>query len=158
MRRKLIGKRNFGNIIDITDPCYDKDVWCRMNNVLIKSGEYHCIKWMYTEKEEFNGKQYTDTRVGILGIYLGGVIPQQKQMVEIGSIGVDAGLAGFFENKPDYNDSEWQKFCDRLDNNNNAWMIDCGVYSSSGYGDGCYGVYAYKNANEEITALEIRFI
>ena len=158
MRRRLICKRNFGNTVDITDPCYDRDVWCRMNNVPIKSGEYYCIKWLNTEKGEFDGKPYEDTMVGILGIYLDGVIPQQKQMVEIGSIGVDAGLAGFFENKPDYNDNEWREFCDRLGKNKNAWETECGVYSSSGYGDGYYGVYAYKNPSNDIVALEIRFM
>lgn len=156
MRRKLIGKITFGNMVDVTDPCYDKDVWCRMNNVSIKPGKYHCIKWLSTKK--LDGKPYVDTRVGILGIYLDGVIPQQKQMIEIGSIGVDSGLAGFFEHKPNYNDEEWQLFCDRLRDNKNAWIIDCGVYSSSGYGDGYYGVYACKDNNENITALEIRFI
>ncbi|MBQ6518404.1 MAG: hypothetical protein IJI14_06775 [Anaerolineaceae bacterium] len=32
----------FGENIDITDPCYSRDVWCRMNDVEIESGEYGC--------------------------------------------------------------------------------------------------------------------
>ena len=31
MRKKTIGKLSFGPTVDITDPCYDRDVWCRMN-------------------------------------------------------------------------------------------------------------------------------
>lgn len=85
-----------------------------------------------------------------------GVIPQQKQMAEIGSIGVDAGLAGFFMNKPDYTDDEWSDFCDYI-RNGDAWIKNEGFFSSSGNGDGCYPVYAYKQ-NGEITALEIRFV
>lgn len=77
-------------------------------------------------------------------------------MEEIGSIGVDAGLAGFFHNKPDYSDEEWGEFCDRV-RNGDAWLIEDGFYSSSGYGDGCYGVYAYKQ-DGAITALELRFL
>ena len=73
-----------------------------------------------------------------------------------GSIGVDAGLAGFFHNKPDYSDEEWGRFCDRV-RNGDAWLIEDGFYSSSGYGDGCYGVYAYKQ-DGAITALELRFL
>ena len=38
-----------------------------------------------------------------------------------------------------------------------AWLIKDGFYSSSGYGDGCYGVYAYEQGGE-ITAIEIRFL
>lgn len=94
--------------------------------------------------------------IGIIGIYLDGVIPCQKEMKEIGSIGVDAGLAGFFHNKPDYTDDEWTAFCDRV-RHGDAWLIKDGFYSSSGYGDGCYGVYAYEQGGE-ITAIEIRFL
>lgn len=39
----------------------------------------------------------------------------------------------------------------------NAQRVDIGFFSSSGYGDGGYDVYAYK-CNGQITALEIRFI
>lgn len=28
MRRKKIGVMDFHGSVDITDPCYDKDVWC----------------------------------------------------------------------------------------------------------------------------------
>ena len=76
-------------------------------------------------------------------------------MEEIGSIGVDAGLAGFFMNKPDYTDEQWTEFCESI-REGDAWIKDEGFFSSSGNGDGCYGVYAYKQ-NGEITALEIRF-
>ena len=94
--------------------------------------------------------------VGAIGIYRNGDIPRQKDMEEIGSIGVDAGLAGFFHNKPDYSDEEWGRFCDRV-RNGDAWLTEDGFYSSSGYGDGCYGVYAYKQ-DGAITALELRFL
>lgn len=156
MRRKKIGIKDFHGSVDITDPCYNKDVWCRMNDVRIKEGEYTCIAWYHTDKGEYNGKPYAYKMVGIIGIYLKGKIPRQKAMKEIGSIGVDAGLAGFFHNKPDYDDDAWSAFCDRV-HQGNVWMTEDGFYSSSGYGDGCYGVYA-KKQNGEIVALEIRFI
>lgn len=41
MRRKLIGRKHFEGVVDITDPCYDKDAWCRMN-AEVKSGTYDC--------------------------------------------------------------------------------------------------------------------
>ena len=155
MRRKKIGTKHFEGVIDITDPCYDKDVWCRMT-AEVKSGEYDCHIWRHTSKEIWNGKEYKDVRVGVIGIYLNGIIPPQRSMEEIGSIGVDAGLAGFFMNKPDYNDDEWSDFCNSI-RDGDAWIKDEGFFSSSGYGDGCYPVYASK-VNGEIVALEIRFI
>ena len=156
MRRKKIGVKNFHGSVDITDPCYDKDVWCRMNDVEIKEGDYTCFVWYQTDKGVYDGKPYSYKMVGIIGIYLDGIIPPQKGMEEIGTIGVDAGLAGFFHNKPDYSDDAWSKFCDRI-SHGDAWIVDEGFYSSSGYGDGCYGVYAQKT-DGEITALEIRFL
>ena len=155
MRRKKIGTKYFEGIVDITDPCYNKDVWCRMT-AEIKAGEYTCYVWRHTEMFEHNGEEYKDVRVGVIGIYLGGIVPPQRSMEYIGEIGVDAGLAGFFMNKPDYNDDEWEGFCDSI-RDGYAWIKDEGFFSSSGYGDGCYPVYANK-VNNEITALEIRFI
>ena len=39
MRKTKIGVMDFHGSVDITDPCYNKDVWCRMNNVKISEGE-----------------------------------------------------------------------------------------------------------------------
>lgn len=156
MRRKKIGVMDFHGSVDITDPSYDRDTWCRMNDVKIKKGDYTCVVWYHTDKGNYDGKPYCYKQVGIIGIYLNGVIPVQKAMKEIGSIGVDAGLAGFFHDKPDYDDDAWQEFCNRI-RDGDVWMTEDGFYSSSGYGDGCYGVYAAVQ-NEEIVALEIRFL
>lgn len=156
MRRKKIGVKDFHGSVDVTDPCYSRDVWCRMNDVKIKEGDYTCIVWYQNEKAEYGGKLHSYQVVGIIGIYLDGVIPPQKSMKEIGSIGVDAGLAGFFHNKPDYDDAAWAAFCDRV-SHGDAWLIEDGFYSSSGYGDGGYGVFAHK-VDGEIVALEIRFL
>lgn len=156
MRRKLIGKKHFGGVIDITDPCYDKDTWCRMT-ATVKDGEYSCVVWRHTDDVKYDDREFKDIRVGIIGIYLNGVIPNAKTMEEIGDIGVDAGLAGFFMNKPDYDDSAWTAFCESI-RNGDAWVKEEGFFSSSGYGDGSYPVYAFKNSDREITALEIRFM
>lgn len=55
MRKRLIGKKYFEGAIDITDPCYDKDVWCRIT-ATVKAGTYECRVWMHTEKVEWDGK------------------------------------------------------------------------------------------------------
>lgn len=133
MRRKKIGVMDFHGSVDITDPCYDKDVWCRMNDVKISDGEYTCNVWHHTDKGTYkDGTPYSYILVGAIGIYRNGDIPRQKDMEKIGSIGVDAGLAGFFHNKPDYSDEAWSKFCDRI-RHGDAWLTEDGFYSSSGY-------------------------
>lgn len=156
MRKTKIGTKHFEGVVDITDPCYNKGVWCR-TTAIVKSGTYECDIWRHTEKIERNGQEHIFRVVGIIGIYLDGVIPPQKKMEYLDEIGVDAGLAGFFMNKPDYSDEEWSKLCN-LTRDGVAWITDDGFFSNSGYGDGCYRVYASKNEAEEITAIEIRFI
>ena len=45
MTKRIIGVREFGDTIDVTDPCYDDDVWCRLNDVKIVPGTYRCVIW-----------------------------------------------------------------------------------------------------------------
>lgn len=156
MRKKLIARKHFEGVIDITDPSYNKNVRCRMT-ATVKAGEYECRIWRNTETLKYDDRVIKDTRVGIIGIYLDGFIPEQKCMEEIGTIGVDAGLAGFFMDKPDYTDEQWNEICTKC-GKGDAWIRKEGFFSSSGYGDGGYPVYACKNKNNEITALEIRFL
>lgn len=96
MRKTKIGVMDFHGSVDITDPCYDKDVWCRMNNVKISEGEYACYVWRHTDKGKYeDGTPYSYLLVGAIGIYRNGDIPRQKDMEEIGSIGVTPGWLGF---------------------------------------------------------------
>ena len=57
MRRKKIGVMDFHGSVDITDPCYDKDVWCRMNDVKISDGEYTCNVWHHTDKGTYPARK-----------------------------------------------------------------------------------------------------
>lgn len=52
MRRKKIGTMDFHGSVDITDPCYNKGVWCRMNDIKIKEGIYTCMVWYQKDKGE----------------------------------------------------------------------------------------------------------
>lgn len=157
MKIKEIGIKSFGEKIDITDPCYEKNTWCRMNGIKIREGEYRCIVYIQENKSKcpVTGKEIESERVSMITIHQGGV-PAHKYMKQIGTIGVDAGMAGFFENKPDYTDEQWEEFCEKV-REGNAWITDEGFFSESGYGDGCYPVYA-RYEGRKITALEIRFM
>lgn len=69
MRKTKIGVMDFHGSVDITDPCYDKDVWCRMNNVKISEGEYACYVWRHTDKGKYeDGTPYSYLLVGAIGI------------------------------------------------------------------------------------------
>ena len=159
LSEEFVGRKYFGPKIDITDPGYNKDTLCRMNNIEILKGEYECTIWKIKETYEYKGKQHTSTHVSKIGIYLNGNIPPKDDLFEIGQIGVDSGLAGFFMNKPDYSHDEWvNEFCMSIGINEDAWIKDEGFFSESGYGDGCYPVYAANNDDGKIIAVEIAFM
>ena len=142
---KYIGELELGTKVDITDPCYDKDVWCRMTT--------DCEPGLYKGYVEMSDEGDWGMTVATVSIFKGDKMWGIEEMEYIGNIGVDAGLAGFFNDKPDFSDTEWNEFCDKI-NDGDAWNLYNGIFSSSGYGDGCSNVYA----NEERNAFTIVFI
>ena len=158
----LMGQQEFGPVIDITDPCYNKDVWCRINGVHIQEGIYDCYYKIREKHIELRGDKIKNRTVSAVGIVLDGcMIPTEEQIEYIGEIGVDSGMAGFFENKPDYTSEEWEEFCNFIIENGGfeqpAWIKPEGFYGVSGNGDGSYAVVGAKNEDGNYYALEIRF-
>ena len=148
MTEQIIGTKEFLDKIDITDPCYNKDVWCRINNFPISAGTYECYVHI-ADNEETGGWGERIARIGIRR-------SKADHYKRIGSIGVDAGLAGFFINKPDYSDDEWYEFCETI-KEGKVYLSENSFFSNSGYGDGGYDVYAgYKN--KQIVEVFIEFI
>lgn len=154
MEIKTLGNKRFGEKIDITDPCYSRDTWCRMNDVKIESGEYQCWVGILSDAET-NGWGERVAQIGIRSLDVDADLRYRK----IGNIGVDAALAGFFNEKPDYTEEQWDEICEMVLGNEGvrAWMTEDGFFSNSGYGDGSYDVYAAK-VNRKIVALYIEFI
>ena len=89
-----------------------------------------------------------------------------------GSVGVDSGQAGIFdvgqypagEDTGDFNDPEsfYGKVCKLTYDENNRELthgvVDFGVVSLSGFGDGGYDAYAAKNNAGEVVGFRIVFI
>jgi hypothetical protein len=166
MKEKEI--RNLGKFVvsgigalDVTDPCYDKDVWCRTTIFNCELGEWEAEAIINDE-----GDLWGD-RVGSLQVKLAGTTVDELMIHEevVGYIGVDAGLAGVFVDKPDYNDEDWFNLCDTLPNGiiaticskDSVWKCD-GVVTSSGYGDGGYDVVVSKNDAGKVIGIKIIFI
>ena len=149
MTEVIYGTMYIPGKVDITDPSYNKDVWCRVNNFPIPSGEYECYAQI-KNSDETGGWGERVSRIGIRR--------DKADMYEYKTnIGVDAGLAGFFIDKPDYTDEQWIDFCHKLNYDELVYLDERGFFSSSGYGDGEYDVIAgYKNG--EIVELYIDFI
>ena len=147
-----------GSQIDVTDPCYDSDVWYRIKLPIIP-GKY------IAQADEIESNQY-GKRISQLSLIREELYKKDVHEKIVGNIGVDAGLAGFFENKPDYNDKEWYEICDFLMNNNgNFYKCDLdsplkcnGVFSSSGFGDGAYDVVELTDKFGEFVGYRIIYI
>lgn len=158
-----------GGSVDVTDPCYDKDVWCRFTTKVLP-GKYNCYAGIGPHRIYACAIVHED--------YDEWNISEMFEEYEWAHIGVDAGLAGFFVEKPDFNDEEWSHFCNDLFDTNNGkgkFSTDykrvylskpedgfAGFFTESGDGDGEYGVYAaftegYYDEGGEIIALEIDF-
>lgn len=144
------------DVIDVTDPCYDKDVWCR-SQLKILPGKYNVKCYVSTESYLFGAG-----RPFILSI-CHEKYKQTRHLSRACTIGVDAGLAGFFENKPDYSDCHWHRFCEELAYDDFATCTPedierCnGVYCRSGDGDGGYPVMVRRNSKGLVVEAEIRF-
>ena len=143
----------YGNIelpcnIDITDPSYDEDVWCRINNFPISAGTYECYVTM-ADNDETNG---WGTRIARIGIRRKDYKADRYE--RRGMIGVDSGMAGFF------NCDNRKAFEEMFENHNSTKDViftGTAFFSSSGYGDGCYDVYVGYN-NQLTTEVYINFI
>ena len=164
--KKIVGYMPINGSVDITDPCYNRDVWCRLNDVKVRPGDYECSYFMENFPWEYDGEKGDDWRVTRARITHVDVMTELEstrfaevdEAEDFGEIGVDAGLAGFFQNKPDFSDAEWHEFCNAMrPRDKQAWRTELGFWTDSGFGDGGYPVYALKR-DGEIVALEIVFI
>ena len=154
IRRVDVGTFVFGDTLDITDPCYNRDVWCRINEFPCLPGKYSCVAFISDEGE-------WGDRVARIGIYHDGKNHVCNRY--IGEIGVDSGMAGFFDEKPDYTRDEWTDLCDMVSAEvglrvDSAFITNDGFFSHSGYGDGGYPVMARLDKERRLVAAEIRFI
>lgn len=144
--------------VRVTDPGYDSGTWCTLD-VNVKPGTYTVVSFRGRMQYSHDGQRYSDTRTWVLGIYKDGKIPPASAWENpeiLGRIGVDAGLAGFFQNKPDMEDDSWFEYCGAFDKKSYR-IDDFGVASLSGLGDGSYDVWAYRDENHDIVGLEIHF-
>lgn len=140
--------------IDITDPCYDKSVLCRTQKPIVP-GEYNCYAGVGINKAW--GKRVYSLIILANGLDFDGKYDVQS----VGTIGVDAGMAGFFVNKPDYSDDDWKRICDYVFEGDGTkqpktfWIVDensplrcVGFFSESGIGDGEYVLSEIRKRNK----------
>lgn len=169
-RNFFVGKLNVQDgLIDITDPGYESDAWCTIFNKEILPGRYSCfidvVNFPVLFKSEKKKKiKQDDERIMVLTIIHEDWIDKQKDKrwhLVSDNIGVDAGLCGFYNHKPDFkNETDWLEFCDGLKKLEKSFCTcdikDYGITVSSGFGDGIYSLYKKTNYGK-IFGLQLRF-
>lgn len=156
-----------GGKLIVTDPCYKADTWCNGIIKNVKNGVWNG----YINVQDFGAGGLGGRRVTALwaeceGAGMGG--PFTLQDIDVG---VDSGQAGIFSMKSyppnggshDGGDEEfYDKCCNLTLSPSAAGVIDFGVVSSSGFGDGGYACYVSKGVagayKGKVVAVKIVFI
>jgi len=147
-----------------SDPCYSLDTWCMGIVENVKNGT-----WLASIETSDEGDW--GVRIATLEVRHNDFKDTNLKFVDELSFtgGVDSGQFGFFD-KEFYRNDESAKdlpkygFSSDFDKSGDIWYLACcdltlgkeqwgvlpnGVVSSSGYGDGSYGVFGEKNAEGE---------
>lgn len=166
MKEKMMicGKRHFdATPVTVTDPCYSKGTWCTVDTT-IPEGDYRLGLWRtnhwYANDETKKHEYYTRVSAAFIlneKVRIGDYIRGQLHHVEIGEAGVDAGVCGFYQNKPDYDDQSWYDFCNKI-KDRDYLITEEGFCTSSGWGDGGYDVYSLVNKEGVVVGLEVRYM
>ena len=147
------GTINLSDKIIISDPCYERGIWCAISDFEVMPGKYETFIIKYADD--------CDVRAAA-------VIAVHSDYIETldfiwkshnCEVGVDSGQAGIFDDsiypekgepKGEYDDEEtFYGECCKLtlsDTQGGILKNEKGVVSSSGYGDGCYELFSqYRN-------------
>jgi hypothetical protein len=156
MKKILVGKMNFGGCVDITDPGYDRNVWCRKNDLPFREGTYLCSVYV-ADDEETEG---WGERVASLWIEPDvSLALDPKAYKKICEIGVDTAMAGVFNSPAELPQEKMWDVSEKIyDQPGMAMILDEGIVCKTGYGDGVYPVFGVKNKKGEYIALNIQFL
>lgn len=163
----------------VSDPCYDRDVWCCGTFGKCKTGTWEagvlktdmgdwgvrCAVLAVRHKE--TGPDYSVIRQRKVYQMKDGWLEQPID------VGVDSGQAGFYdeafyqdnsifkgmpEPEHDYGDLWYNHACDITLSEMSAGVMPYGVVSSSGFGDGSYVCYTHKGSDGEIDFAFVIFM
>ncbi len=134
----------------VTDPCYCRSDWNTSEQRELESGLYRLIV-------DFDNNRVKAATL-IHQEYMDMVDELSEEYED--SIGVDAGMAGFFMNKPDFNDSmdHWREFLEEYVNDRGPYYrCRWGLFTDTYDGDGQYELYALWDGNYKV-GLKIYYV
>lgn len=158
---KLAGKIKLGHRVVVSDPCYQKGVWCAGTLDNVKPGLYE-VEVSYMDCGNW-GRRVSMIKV-LHEDYSG--IPVGFNDTGQFEVGVDSGCAGIYDAEyfDKYHvsevDNEWLEMAfEATDGKDRCGTLDdmC-VISASGFGDGGYECYITRDRKDRIISIGIVFI
>lgn len=153
-----IGQYEFETgLVDITDADYDRGARGRINDVELPAGNYDG----YVRYKSDGG--IAELLVMDAQIKLEDIEDHRdiQPLVDLGDVGVDCGVCGVFEGKPDFSDREWEMFCaDEIPTGEDGWITSYGICSPSGGSDGGYLALGWVDTyteSDELKGISILF-
>jgi hypothetical protein len=178
MEEKKLKPITLSHNVIVSDPCYTRETWCQ-GKLQIKPGRYiptltyspleERVSTLTVVKEDQNGVllnwEITDFEVGVdsgqAGIFCDSIYPN-------GETGDYGDLQSFYGKCCEATLGEGYRKREEWERNGGKeeppeWIqggtvLDQGVVSSSGYGDGGYECEVAKNKSGEIIAIRITYI
>lgn len=143
----------------LSDPCYSFDLNSCTVVAGVLPGTYHAFVSRY---EVPNWGVRNCQLLVVHERYLNMVDDLAFEEADLG-VGVDSGQAGIFDidqYRPYPNEDEWYESLCRISLNSplQAGVVEGGVVSVSGFGDGVYDAFFAHNADERVVGVQIVFI
>lgn len=151
--------KNTSGRMFVTDPCYEPGTWCT-TELVVKKGDWNS-EIIMTDEGDW-GKRVAELRAYHVD-HFNRVRVNDFRRIDV-TIGVDSGQVGLFdaaEYEKVYKDGEeeWYKgICDDTLSKSQTAVRSFGIASSSGYGDGSYNCYVFKNPEGLVVGIRVVFI
>ena len=158
---KNAGSIELSGKVIISDPCYDRSVWCMATDVAVKPGKYVIYIAMKDEKE------FGMRVAALMAVHTDHIQSIKKDWEPYGCcVGVDSGQCGIFDDTVypadeksggEYDDeNSFYGECCKLtlgDDQSGILGSGKGVVSSSGYGDGSYELLCQYHEGERVALM-----
>jgi hypothetical protein len=156
-----------------SDPCYSIPTWCQGIVENVKNGTW-IANVIVTDEGDWGKRiallsishkdiEEPDANIDIMN-FVGGVDSGQfgffdKDFYRNDEVAKDLEKYDFGENYDVQEGDTWYRACCNLTLGDEQWgVLPNGVVSSSGFGDGSYDVFGYKDAYGEYVAFAVVFI
>jgi hypothetical protein len=157
----------------VSDPCYTVGTWCQGQLDNVKNGE-----WVANVERSDEGS-WGIRNAELIAYHSEHRMPSDYQWsMESFDIGVDSGQCGFYDLNFYRNDSMVGEIQNRLhfdlnedgerfyslncdltcETEDHAGVMDYGVVSTSGYGDGGYNLFTVRDSEGMVIAMKVVFI